>query len=76
MEQEAQLMSRKNPQCQATAMKLSIPCRADVESRSSHSGTIAHAVPFTAIVPSLHTNATDIVGQKSYASLCTCREVE
>lgn len=76
MGQEAWLMARKKTQCRATAMKLSIPCRADLESRSSHSGTIASAVPFTAIVPCLHTHAMDIAGQKSYASLCTCREVK
>lgn len=69
-------MARKIPWCQARAMKLSIPCRADLESRSSHSGTIAPAVPFTAIVPSLHTHAMDRAGQKSHASPCTCREVE
>lgn len=76
MAQEAQLMARKKPRCQATAMKLSIPCRADLESISSHGGTIAPAGPFSAIVPSLHTQAMDIAGHKSYTSLCTCREVD
>lgn len=65
-------MARKKPQHQSTAMKINT----DLESRSSRSGTIASAVPFTAIVPCLHTHAMDIAGQKSYASLCTCREVE
>lgn len=61
---------------QATAMDLSIPCKADLENRSSHGGTIAPAVPFAAIVPSLHIHAMDVAGQKSYTSQCTCREAE
>lgn len=76
MEEEAWLIARRKPQCQATATKLSIPCRADLESRSSHGVTSASAVPFTAIVPSLHTHTMDIVGKKSYSSLCTCRKAE
>jgi len=59
MGQEAWLVARKK--------SLSIPCRADLESRSSHSGTIAPEVSLTAIVPALHIHVVDMAGQKSYA---------
>lgn len=59
-----------------TATKLSIPHRVDLESRFSHAGIMASAVPFSAVVPSLYALGMDIAGQKSHTSLCTCREVE
>lgn len=69
-------MARKKPWCQTTAMNLSVPCRADLESKSSHSVTIGPAESITTVVPSLHAHAVYISGQKSYARLCTCRQVE
>lgn len=76
MRQETKLMARKKPWCQTTAMNLSVPCRADLESKSSHSVTIGPAVSITTVVPSLHAHAVYLSGQKSYARLCTCRQVE
>lgn len=57
-------------------MKLSVPCRADLESKFSHSVTIGPTVLFTTVVLSLHAQAVDIAGQKPDAMLCTCRQEE